>query len=181
MAPKSQRLIDHENLPESALRAKLAASAVALNAYADAIFASAQYQFDTAFNPLSITERKLKEIGLIHGGTLPEVAQASKSAGLAPCPIEYAPYIRLAYQQQKVSAAKTLHQSPPDAITIFSERLTAAADFPRGFYLINIDNVLWLRGYCCDDAYRWAPDDAMIFAVAPPSHPAATAPATRAT
>jgi hypothetical protein len=44
---------------------------------------------------------------------------------------------------------------------VLSEIIEQDDAFPKGLYLRNADGNLWLRGYICDDAYRF-PGDAMF-------------------
>jgi len=36
-------------------------------------------------------------------------------------------------------------------------------NYPNGFYLRNIDNSLWLRGYKASEDYEWSLDSEFIF------------------
>ena len=73
-------------------------------------------------------------------------------------------FLRLAWTDQPQSQNSTLtgtHGSPDQAVTVLSEIIEQNDTFPKGLYLRNVDGNLWLRGYVCDDAYRF-PGDALF-------------------
>jgi hypothetical protein len=48
-------------------------------------------------------------------------------------------------------------------VKVASAPLSDDATFPKGFYLRVVDGTQWLRGFRCDDEYRFAPDDTFAF------------------
>lgn len=55
------------------------------------------------------------------------------------------------------------NQAPAGSLTIASKPINEDDDFPKGFYLRNIQGELWLRGYIADDLHVWNPDDFFVF------------------
>jgi hypothetical protein len=90
--------------------------------------------------------------------------------GLALCPIEFGAYYRLGYLEQpegSIGFAATQHCAPPGSVTIASQAISLDDTVPKGFYLRRIEGVLWLRGYHCDAAHVWSPQDVFAFGVTP--------------
>jgi len=54
-------------------------------------------------------------------------------------------------------------RSPAGALKVASAPLSDDVAFPKGFYLRVVDGTLWLRGFRCDDEYRFTPDDTFAF------------------
>lgn len=154
----------------SAMLADLERAGVQLNPYA------LTYLTDKAFMPLKemhalkIRICTVAELGLAQGASLMTVFAAAKSQGLALCPAETAVYLRLAMRSQSPSRNRCLtgtHTVPDGAVTVASEPLHAADDFPKGLYLRNVGGVLWLRGYTCTEEYLWSGDSRLAFMVPP--------------
>jgi hypothetical protein len=56
--------------------------------------------------------------------------------------------------------------SPAGAIKVAAAPLSDDVEFPKGFYLRVVDGQHWLRGFRCDDEYRFGPADRFVFQVA---------------
>lgn len=104
------------------------------------------------------------ELGLEAGACLPEIYEAAEERGFQLCPLEAGPYLRLALMDQADSAnlALSAGTSPDGALTVASAPV-GDHSFPKGFYLRVVDGIPWLRGYRCDDAYRFVAQDQFIF------------------
>lgn len=112
-----------------------------------------------------LVERDLSELGLGDGGTLPEVFAVAASRGLALCPPDTAPYLRLAmtWQENAPDSVLSAGRSPAGALKVASAPLSDDVEYPKGFYLRVVDHLPWLRGYRCDLEYRFAPADRFAF------------------
>lgn len=56
-------------------------------------------------------------------------------------------------------------KAPTGAIHVASAPVSADVEYPKGFYLRVVDGQPWLRGFRCDDTYRWPADTALAFAL----------------
>ena len=151
-------------LTRDLLLQKLVNEHIHLNEYAHQLFKTDSFNNQPKKgDTIKIVEVALEDIGLRTGGTFAEIEVAMDKLNLTHCPLEFAPYIRLTYTDQKSSMIKSINRHPPGAIKIFSKPVLENEDFPRGFYIRNIDGLLWLRGYKCSLDYQWDSKDRMIF------------------
>lgn len=137
---------------------------VQLNAYAEALLAHPMFD-DPAGRTLRIVERTVEQLGLPEGAVLSEVFAAAKNQGLELCPLVVGPYLRLSLMDQGNAPDSVLSagRSPAGAIHVASKSVSEDVEYPKGFYLRVVDGQPWLRGYCCDDTYVWAPEQRVAF------------------
>lgn len=149
------------------LRAALAEAGVQFNSYAETLLNSTVFD-DPSPQTVAVVERSVAELGLLDGGTMPEVFAAAQARGLALCPPCTGPYLRLAITDQSdaVGGLASTGRAPDGSITVASAPIVADHDFPKGFYLRVVDGVPWLRGYLSDDEHVWSPGDTFLFSVA---------------
>lgn len=153
-------------LTKPALLQELADHDVLLNPLGEKLFADEDFQLSTTSQTVNIVEITVAELGLSSGGRLSQIFKQGEKAGFVPCPTELGPYLRLAYlEQPEVTATGKQHKAPEGSLTIISPIIKESDEFPKGFYLRNIDGQLWLRGYICDDLHQWNPTDRLIFAL----------------
>jgi hypothetical protein len=135
-----------------------------LNAYAEVLLGHPAFDLRDA-EEVVIVERTVGDLGLLAGATLPEVFSAARARGLDLAPPDTAPYLRLAMPSQADAPDSVLSagRSPSGAVKVASAPLSDDATFPKGFYLRVVDGTQWLRGFRCDDEYRFAPDDTFAF------------------
>ena len=154
------------HIPSERMQEVLVQHGIQLNAYAHAFMAHPDFYND--IEPLSIQLQILsvEELGFADGAAFPEILTEAQKRSLYPCPPVTGIYLRLQMAVQQVSRNSVLtgtHDAPEGAITVVSHPLEEDVDFPRGLYLRNVDGALWLRGYICDDTYRWKPTDLLAF------------------
>lgn len=151
-------------MPRDELAERLRVEAVSLNAHAETLLASPAFD-ERAGEVMRVVDRTVAELGLPEGGTLRDVCDAAGGVGLELCPADAAPYLRLAWMSQANSTDSVLSvgRSPQGAVKVASAPLSDDAEYPKGFYLRVVDGVRWLRGYRCDDEYRFAADDRFAF------------------
>jgi hypothetical protein len=91
--------------------------------------------------------------------------------GLALCPADTAPYLRLAmtWQRNAPDSELSAGRSPAGALKVAAPLLSDDLEYPKGFYLRVIDQQPWLRGYRCDFAYRFDATDRFAFRLPPGS------------
>lgn len=131
---------------KEALLARLAAAGVELNDYARALFADEAFTTAAERRTVRVVARSLDDLGLRAGGTFAAILAAADAQDLAPCPLEVAPHLRLAWLEQPVGPYLTVASRP-----------LRDDDAPNGFYLRHRDDGLWLRGYRADDDYVYPP------------------------
>lgn len=146
------------------LAARLREQGVALNAHAQALLAQPVFDVRTA-ERVQVVAVSVGGLGLSDGGTLAGVFAAARERGLALRPPDAAPYLRLAWLTQPNSTDSVLSvgRSPQGALKVATEPISDDVEVPKGFYLRVVDGVPWLRGYRCDDEYRFAAEDAFAF------------------
>ncbi|MGX7162929.1 hypothetical protein [Enterococcus massiliensis] len=114
---------------------------------------------------VDLTEITLFELGFEHGATLSEMIDGAKKFGLKVCSVDVAPFLRLTdFIQTNSHGLKTTHKTPDAAVTVVSEILNDAVEFPKGFYLRKVDGINWLRGYICDDKHIFDSQERFILA-----------------
>ncbi len=94
----------------------------------------------------------LADLGLNESSTYDELEAQAQKLGLRICPLELGVYLRLEF----------MDQSEGPYLKVASKRLENSDDFPKGLYLRNVDNVLWLRGYRADGFEGWPENYAFI-------------------
>ena len=155
-----------EPFPKEQLPDILKQHAIFTNAYADSYFAHPGFCTDRFPDEVQIGIVSLQELGFEQGATLQEIAEALPDRQLGPCPAAAGLFLRIAWKEQEQSGNTVLtgtHQAPDRAVTVFSPLLEKDDGFPKGLYLRNVDGKLWLRGYICDDTYRWSGSDLFAF------------------
>ncbi len=143
----------------------LAEHQIRINHYAETFFAHPAFSALPG-GEMTVMIAALREIGLEEGGTLAEIIEKVRSLGGRPCPPAAGFYLRLAWPDQPQSGDPVLsgtHRAPDQAVTVLSGLFEQDESFPRGLYLRNVGGVLWLRGYVCDDTYRFSADDMFAF------------------
>lgn len=136
---------------------------ILLNHYAKEFFAHPCFSIGPS-GETTVTIASLQEIGLENGATISDIFTHISKTGLKACTVSTGLFLRLAWTDQPQSRNSILsgtHSIPDQAVTVLSEIIDQDDTFPKGLYLRNVDGDLWLRGYICDDTYRF-PGDAMF-------------------
>ena len=157
-----------DGIPRETMPSALESHGIQLNDYARIYMNHRDFQSGTTPHPVRMMVISLEELGLKNGATFPQIMDAAQKRGLHPCAPAAGVYLRLNLTKQKVSQNSILtgtHEAPEGAITVISRLLETDCSFPRGLYLRNVDGALWLRGYTCDDEYRWKPADVFAFEI----------------
>ena len=156
-------VLQTEAIPKDQIPAMLKEHGICMNRYAEEYFAHPRF-FIGDPEEITVTIASLQEIGLENGATLNEIFTHLSKSGMKLCAVSTGLFLRLAWTEQPQSRNSILsgtHDSPDLAVTVLSEIIEQDDAFPKGLYLRNVDGTLWLRGYICDDAYRF-PADAMF-------------------
>ena len=165
--PINTRIIEVGGLTKLQLIQKLKQNSILMNEYGNRLFADENFTTsDTKYN-LKTIELTVMDLGFPNGANTAQLFKRGSEFGLELCPLELGPHLRLKYldQPEGYSAdASQQNKAPSGSITIASEILTKEDDFPKGFYLRRINDVLWLRGYIADELHVfWEPEDRFIF------------------
>jgi hypothetical protein len=137
-----------------------------MNESGEKLFASDYFMTSATRYAVTTVELTVCDLGFPQGTTIAEIYARAGVLGLDLCPIELGPHLRLQYLDQPEGywgKPVRQHQAPYGSITIASEPLIEDDDFPKGFYLRRIQDVLWLRGYRSGPEHVWEPDDHFIF------------------
>ena len=149
------------------LRERLRSHAVLLNAHAETLLDHPVFELRDA-EVIGIVVVRVAELHLETGGTLSEVFAAAFDSGLELCPPDTGPYFRLSFTSQTNAPDSVLSagRSPAGSVKVAAAPLDEDVEFPKGFYLRVVDHRCWLRGFRCDDEYRFSPDDQFAFRIA---------------
>jgi hypothetical protein len=160
------RTIQVGGLTKQELLTRLVAAEIQLNESARALFAHDRFTTSPVVSTIEIVELSVAELGFAAGATIAPIYDNAAARGLALCPLELAPHLRLQYTDQPEGAVgqpATQHRAPPGSLTVASRELTSDDDTPKGFYLRRIAGVLWLRGYCSGPEHVWSAEDRFVF------------------
>ncbi|MCI1891816.1 MAG: hypothetical protein ABF743_02355 [Schleiferilactobacillus perolens] len=138
---------------------------VQLNSHGEDLFDDSRFTVSPKAHPDSVVFAAVIDLGFSSGANLPTIFQKAESIGWQLCPLELAIYLRLQWLRQEKSTNNILHkhEAPQGAVTVASPVIDPDPNHPKGFYLRNIDDQLWLRGYICDDEYVFHPEDQFAF------------------
>lgn len=150
------------------LMRSLSSSGILLNGHAETLIQDVVFD-NPVSRPVVVTERTVAELGLPGGATLTRIFDVARQQGLLLCPVDTAPYLRMALIEQRASRNSVMSsgQAPAGSLTVAAEALSKDDEYPKGFYLRVVDNQAWLRGYRCDGEHIWSPDDRFIFELPP--------------
>ncbi|MEK4100048.1 helicase [Bacillus sp. FSL E2-0195] len=164
--PIITRTVEVGGLTKSQLIQKLQQYSILMNEYGERLLADDKFTTSNTKYSLETVELTVIDLGFPDGATTAQLFKRASELGLELCPLELGPQLRLEYLEQPegyLGNASQQHQAPSGSITIASEILTKDDDFPKGFYLRQINGVFWLRGYIADHLHVWKPEDHFIF------------------
>ena len=163
MGPSNEWEIRVGGRTKPELLAELLHHNVMLNEYARELFADPMFTAAQTPRTVRVRQVSLPDLGLSAGGTFDEIVAAAACCDLQLCPLEVAPYLRLAYLDQPVGPY----------LTVASPQPRPGTESPNGFYLRHLDDGLWLRGYEAGPENVYAPDFSdFVFEVSGPCRPA---------
>lgn len=150
--------------PRHELTRALREAGVQLNAYAETLLDRPEFKSPPS-QDLQIAFRTVGELGHPGGAVQSEIFAAAAAQGLGLCPLIAAPDLRLALLDQTNAPDSVLSggRAPTGAIHVASAPISEDVEVPRGFYLRVVDGQPWLRGFRCDDTYRWPGDAQLAF------------------
>lgn len=144
---------------------RLASNGVLLNVSAETLLGSDVFDDVEPVRVITLAERSVADLGLAEGATLPTIFRTAQRCGLALCPADTGPYLRLALtaQADAPDAILTSGRAPTASLTVASAPLEEDDEYPKGFYLRVVAGQKWLRGYRCDQEHMWSGDDRFVF------------------
>lgn len=149
------------------LKQRLQQLRVGFNPSAQKLFCDPRMTISNNPHSSIIKIQTVADLDLKMPATLPNIFSAAQNQGLHLCSLETAIYLRLFWQDQPESSDSEMHRqkSPDSAVTVASPVISTDPNCPRGFYLRNVNQQLWLRGYICDDSFIWQPEDKFAFQI----------------
>ncbi len=156
-------------LEKRELLERLVASGVRTNALADELFADDRFTTSPVRTLLDVEQVRVSDLGLPSGGTIDQIVGRAAERGLALCPLELGPHLRLVLTDQPESPTglERRNRAPDGSITIASAALSADESVPKGFYLLHAGGERWLRGYRSWSGHPWSAEDAFVFVRSP--------------
>jgi hypothetical protein len=145
---------------------RLLDSGVMLNNLARGLFADVRFTTSTVPSEVQVLEVSVASLGFPAGATYETLVDRAAANGLSLCPLELAPYLRLAILDQPEGVTgnrPTQGRAPHGAITVASPPLDESEETPKGFYLRRMEGTLWLRGYRSWSGHLWSPGDVFAF------------------
>jgi hypothetical protein len=134
--------------PLSGLVAELRRAGVRLNAYAEELLAGGRVGMAPESIPVRVEVHSVGALGWAEGAPLDPVLRDVGDQGLAPCPLEVALLLRLAWREQPVSPR----------ITVASARAHPDETVP-GLLLRDDADGCWLRAYVASDDWVFGPEE----------------------
>jgi hypothetical protein len=137
-----------------------------LNRAAEVLFQDHRFEPAAREQIIEIQAWSGADLGFPEGATYQALAARARDAGFHECPLELGPHLRLQFPEQletPLAEERVGLRAPPGAITVASVALDDGAQTPRGFYLLNRDGRLWLRGYWASAEHVWYPEDVLVF------------------
>lgn len=153
-------------IPKSKILTVLKSNNIYINKYAKTYMNHSRFQTEGVRSYITVVLCSLKELGLKNGAVYADIFSRAIELGLYPCQPSTGLFLRLSYLNQAPSKDSILsgtHRSPDSAVTVLSDFLEKDNNFPKGLYLRNVDGILWLRGYICDETYNWSLEDVFAF------------------
>ena len=105
------------------------------------------------FRSVKLVKASLADLELSETCSVSEFSNRANELGLKMCPLYLAAFLRLEY----------LDQPEGPYLTVASLKPIDDETFPNGFYLRNIENTLWLRGYRADGFADWPGSNEFVF------------------
>jgi hypothetical protein len=148
-----------------ALLQSLVAHRIQLNPAAKSLFADHRFMPHVQGQVIDIAALSVADLGFGGGATYEQLVACARELGLAECPLELGPHLRMQFVDQPEADAglPTTHQAPPGSITVASTPLDDRDETPKGFYLRRVNGAPWLRGYWSWAGHVWSPQDVFVF------------------
>lgn len=140
-------------LSQEQLMQRLVSAGIQFNKYADVLFGHAAFVPSAQAQTVRLVKASLADFGFSNPCSYQEFVGRALASGLRLCPLYLGAFLRLS----------VLDQPEGPYLTIASALPERDENFPKGFYIRNHENSLWLRGYVADDFCEWPQDNEFIF------------------
>jgi hypothetical protein len=155
-------------MDKAALLVALCECGVELNQAAQLLFEDPRFTPLTECEDVDVACASVATLGFEEGATYDQLMARARESGLAECPLELGPHLRLQFLHQPEGppghpVTRKLGRAAPGSITVASRPLDDRDETPKGFYLRRIDGVLWLRGYWSWAGHICSPEDVFVF------------------
>lgn len=156
-----------QNLSLEQLETELSQNNIGLNASAQKLLTDPRLVLSEHSHLQTIKIMTVADLNLQSSAILPNIFSAAQKQGLQLCSLESAIYLRLFWKNQPESNDPAMHRqkAPDSSVTVASPIISTDPYQPKGFYLRNVNQKLWLRGYICDDVFVWQPEDQFAFQI----------------
>jgi hypothetical protein len=164
--PRAPSTVRIAGVDKPSLLHALAVHGVRLNQAAEGLFQDPRFApFEHSYS-VEIAYVSVAALGFSEGATYQRITARAFEQGLAECPLELGPHLRLQFLDQieaPAAAPAGIRGAPPGSITIASRSLDDSELTPRGFYLRRLAGVSWLRGYWSPADHVWTASDVFVF------------------
>lgn len=126
---------------------------VQFNKYAHTLFEHTAFSIREKIVQVNLVRVNLHDLGISQPCTFAEIVSKASELDLNLCPLYLGAFLRLEY----------MDQAEGPYLTVASLKPENDENFPNGFYVRNIENSLWLRGYRASDDYEWPVESEFIF------------------
>lgn len=140
-------------ITKEALLDQLTKQGIQFNAYAKTLFADPDFLVSEKSETVNLVKVSSLELGLTKPSYYNDIVASAIAQGLKLCPLSLAAFLRL----------ECLDQAEGPYLHIASAKPSQDEEYPNGFYLRNLDNILWLRGYRSSDDWEWPVDSEFVF------------------
>lgn len=139
---------------------------VLLNVAAEALFEDVRFTTLDRQHVVPIVAVSVAGLGFGEGAVHAQIVARARELGLAECPLELGPHLRLQFPDQPCvdEDPRTRGRAPRGALTIASPPLDDLDETPKGFYLRRTTDACWLRGYWSWPGHVWSAEDVLVFA-----------------
>ena len=142
-------------LPKERLIDQLLAAGVKFNNYANILFEHPSFSPGTHTSIVKLFKVNLHDLKIQSPCSFQEILIKAAGVGLKPCPLYLGAFLRLEY----------LDQPEGPYLTVASLQPESDESYPTGFYIRNLENTRWLRGYRVDGEPDWPPENEFVFMV----------------
>jgi hypothetical protein len=147
------KLLSIGGISKETLINQLTDKCVQFNKYAHLLFEHPLFSTSGASEKVTTVKVTMNDLGISQPCSFKFIVDKAAALGLKLCPLYLGAFLRLEYLDQP--------ESP--YLTVASPKPENDESYPNGFYLRNLDGVLWLRGYCASDDYEWPLESEFIF------------------
>ncbi len=126
---------------------------IQFNAYAKTLFADPEFLVSEKIETVNLVKVNSLELGLTKPSYYKDIVAIAEAKGLKLCPLNLAAFLRL----------ECLDQAEGPYLHIASAKPKQDEEYPTGFYIRNLEGVLWLRGYRSSDDWEWPVDSEFVF------------------